>query len=73
MKIEMPEYLKDEYKIQQGEHLQCLDSLLAWYWTNWSILKENLQAEGMNPSLFIERIKQCKTMDEMKSMVNPHI
>ena len=47
---QIPEYLQNEYVIQEGEHLTCLDSLLAWYWTNYSFLKENLDC---SESVFI--------------------
>ena len=65
-----PEYLQNEYVIQKGEHLTCLDSLLAWYWTNYSFLKENLDC---SESVFIEKVKNCKTMEEMKKLVNKYV
>ena len=67
---QIPEYLQNEYVIQEGEHLTCLDSLLAWYWTNYSFLKENLDC---SESVFIEKIKNCKTMEEMKQLVNQYV
>ena len=67
---QIPEYLQNEYVIQEGEHLTCLDSLLAWYWTNYSFLKENLDC---SESVFIEKIKNCKTMEEMKKLVNQYV
>ena len=67
---QIPEYLQNEYVIQEGEHLTCLDSLLAWYWTNYSFLKENLDC---SESAFIEKIKNCKTMEEMKKLVNQYV
>ena len=67
---QIPEYLKNEYVIQEGEHLTCLDSLLAWYWTNYSFLKENLDC---SESVFIEKVKNCKTMEEMKKLVNKYV
>ena len=69
-KTEIPSYLQNEYVIQEGEHLTCLDSLLAWYWTNYSFLKENLDC---SESVFIEKIKNCKTMKEMKQLVNQYV
>ena len=69
-KTEIPSYLQNEYVIQEGEHLTCLDSLLAWYWTNYSFLKENLDC---SESVFIEKIKNCKTMKEMKKLVNQYV
>ena len=69
-KTEIPSYLQNEYVIQEGEHLTCLDSLLAWYWTNYSFLKENLDC---SESVFIEKIKNCKTMEEMKKLVNQYV
>ena len=69
-KTEIPSYLQNEYVIQEGEHLTCLDSLLAWYWTNYSFLKENLDC---SESVFIEKIKNCKTMKEMKQLVNKYV
>ena len=65
-----PEYLQNEYVIQEGEHLACLDSLLAWYWTNYSFLRENLDC---CESVFIEKVKNCKTMQEMKRLVNQYV
>ena len=50
---QIPEYLQNEYVIQEGEHLACLDSLLSWYWTNYSFLKENLHCAE---TVFIENI-----------------
>ena len=67
---QIPEYLQNEYVIQDGEHLTCLDSLLAWYWTNYSFLKENLDC---SESVFIEKVKNCKTMEEMKKLVNKYV
>ena len=67
---QIPEYLQNEYVIQEGEHLTCLDSLLAWYWTNYSFLKENLDC---SESVFIEKVKNCKTMKEMKKLVNQYV
>ena len=67
---QIPEYLQNEYVIREGEHLTCLDSLLAWYWTNYSLLKENLDC---SESVFIEKIKNCKTMEEMKKLVNQYV
>ena len=67
---QIPGYLQNEYVIQEGEHLTCLDSLLAWYWTNYSFLKENLDC---SESVFIEKIKNCKTMEEMKKLVNQYV
>ena len=67
---QIPEYLQNEYVIQEGEHLTCLNSLLAWYWTNYSFLKENLDC---SESVFIEKIKNCKTMEEMKRLVNKYV
>lgn len=67
---QIPEYLQNEYVIQEGEHLTCLDSLLAWYWTNYSFLKENLDC---SESVFIEKVKNCKTMEEMKKLVNQYV
>ena len=67
---QIPEYLQNEYVIQEGEHLTCLDSLLAWYWTNYSFLKENLDC---SESVFIEKVKNCKTMEEMKQLVNQYV
>ena len=69
-KTEIPSYLQNEYVIQDGEHLACLDSLLAWYWTNYSFLKENLDC---SESVFIEKVKNCKTMKEMKHLVNQYV
>ena len=69
-KTEIPSYLQNEYVIQEGEHLTCLDSLLAWYWTNYSFLKENLDC---SESVFIEKVKNCKTMKEMKHLVNQYV
>ena len=69
-KTEIPSYLQNEYVIQEGEHLTCLNSLLAWYWTNYSFLKENLDC---SESVFIEKIKNCKTMKEMKQLVNKYV
>ena len=69
-KTEIPSYLQNEYVIQEGEHLTCLDSLLAWYWTNYSFLKENLDC---SESVFIEKVKNCKTMQEMKKLVNQYV
>lgn len=70
-KTEIPEYLQDNYVIQENEHLTCLDSLLAWYWTNWGFLKENLY--DITEHAFLEKIKQCRTMKEMKTLVNKYI
>ena len=67
---QIPEYLQNEYVIQEGEHLTCLDSLLAWYWTNYSFLKENLDC---SENVFIEKVKNCKTMKEMKQLVNQYV
>ena len=67
---EIPSYLQNEYVIQEGEHLTCLDSLLAWYWTNYSYLKENLDC---SENVFIEKVKNCKTMKEMKHLVNQYV
>lgn len=67
---QIPEYLQNEYVIQEGEHLTCLDSLLAWYWTNYSFLKENLDC---SENVFIEKVKNCKTMEEMKKLVNKYV
>ena len=67
---QIPEYLQNEYVIQEGEHLACLNSLLAWYWTNYSFLKENLDS---SESVFIEKVKNCKTMEEMKKLVNQYV
>ena len=67
---QIPEYLQNEYVVQEGEHLTCLDSLLAWYWTNYSFLKENLDC---SESVFIEKVKNCKTMKEMKHLVNQYV
>ena len=67
---QIPEYLQNEYVIQDGEHLACLDSLLSWYWTNYSFLKENLDCFE---SVFIEKVKNCKTMEEMKKLVNKYV
>ena len=64
------EDLQNEYVIQEGEHLTCLDSLLSWYWTNYSFLKENLDC---SEHVFIEKIKNCKTMEEMKKLVNQYV
>ena len=69
-KTQIPEYLQNEYVIQEGEHLACLDSLLAWYWTNYSFLKENLDC---SENVFIEKVKNCKTMQEMKKLVNQYV
>ena len=69
-KTEIPSYLQNEYVIQEGEHLTCLDSLLAWYWTNYSFLKENLDC---SENVFIEQIKNCKTMKETKHLVNQYV
>ena len=65
-----PIYLQNEYVIQEGGHLTCLNSLLAWYWTNYSYLKENLDC---SESVFIEKVKNCKTMKEMKKLVNQYV
>lgn len=69
-KTEIPVYLQDEYVIANGEHFQCLDSLLAWYWTNYSYLKENLDCSEHE---FLEKVKKCKTMKEMKTLVNSYV
>ena len=67
---QIPEYLQNEYVIQEGEHLTCLNSLLAWYWSNYSFLKENLDC---SENVFIEKVKNCKTMEEMKKLVNKYV
>lgn len=68
--METPEYLQDNYVIGKNEHLTCLDSLLHWYWTNFSFLKENLD---ISEHEFLEKVKACKTIKEMKTLVNQYI
>ena len=72
---QIPEYLQNEYVIQEGEHLTCLDSLLAWYWCSWSILEENIRAynNGYGVQKFLNEIDNCKTMKEMKQLVNQYV
>ena len=66
----IPSDWQNKYVTQEGEHLTRLDSLLAWYWTNYSFLKENLDC---SESVFIEKVKNCKTMEEMKKLVNQYV
>lgn len=75
-KTQTPEYLKSEYVIPEGENKrELLDSLLAWYWCSWSILEENIRAynNGYGVQKFLNEIDNCKTMKEMKQLVNQYV
>lgn len=71
--VEIPTYLKDEYRPEQGEHLQCLDSLMAWYWCSIPILKESVTSSGIVWDEFLNKVKKCNTMLDMKNLVNQYV
>ena len=73
MTCTLPEYLKNEYVVCEGEHLEILESYLAWCWCSWSILKENILAERKSVAGFLETVKKCKTSGEIKKLINPYI
>ena len=75
-KIQIPKYLKPEYVIPEGENKRALlESLLAWSWCSWSILKENIMAynNGGGVQEFLNEIDNCKTMKEMRQLVNKYV
>ena len=69
--VEIPVYLQDNYVIKEREHFECLDSLLAWYWTNWQFMRENLY--DTTEEKFLSDIQKCVTMSDMKKLVNKYI
>ena len=75
-KIQVPEYLKPEYVIPMGENKrELLESLLTWYWCSWAILKENIMAcnNGGGVQEFLDEIDNCKTMKEIRQLVNKYV
>ena len=69
----MEQYLQDSYDITNENKREILESVLAYYFCSWQVLRDILICSNVNIEDFLKSIDNCRTTGEIKEIVNKYI